>query len=138
MNTKPRLRMPNWRWDDHDMSSFPRSLCVSAMLWLSLTCAGSAQAPQHTETMVVIGTAVPVPLAEASSSVLVTPVQPELLKVQTPLDLLRNDSSIFLEQRGAGGAQSDLVLRGGSFAQTLVLVNGFRINDSQSAHHNLD
>jgi iron complex outermembrane receptor protein len=68
----------------------------------------------------------------------VLPVEPALLRLETPLDLLRDDSSIFLEQRGAGGAQSDIVLRGGSFAQTLVLVNGFRINDSQTAHHNLD
>jgi outer membrane cobalamin receptor len=109
-----------------------------AILPALLAMNGVAQPQQTTETMVVVGTAVPVPLAESSSSVLVTPVEPELLKIQTPLDLLRNDSSIFIEQRGAGGAQADLVIRGGSFAQTLVLVNGFRINDSQSAHHNLD
>lgn len=109
-----------------------------AVLIAVLPCIALSQAPHPTETMVVVGTAAPVPLAESSSSVLVMPVQQDLLKVGTPLDLLRNDSSIFLEQRGAGGAQSDIVLRGGSFAQTLVLVNGFRINDSQSAHHNLD
>ena len=88
--------------------------------------------------MVVLGSATPVPLAESSSTVLVFPVEPQLFRLQTPLDLLRDDSSLFLEQRGAGGAQSDIVLRGGSFAQTLVLVNGFRINDAQTAHHNLD
>ena len=88
--------------------------------------------------MVVLGSATPVPLAESSRAVLVLPVKEQLLQVETPLDMLREDSSVFLEQRGAGGAQSDLVLRGGSFAQTLVMVNGFRVNDSQSAHHNLD
>ena len=90
------------------------------------------------ETLVVVGTATPVPLAESSRSVEVLAVEPNLLSVQSPLDLLRSDSSAFIEQRGAGGAQSDIVLRGGGFAQTLVLVNGFRINDSQTAHHNLD
>lgn len=90
------------------------------------------------ETLIVLGSATPVPLAESSRSVEILPVQPNLLSVQTPIDLLRNDSSAFIEQRGAGGAQSDIVLRGGSFAQTLVLVNGFRINDAQTAHHNLD
>src|SRR3569833_566673 len=91
-----------------------------------------------TETLVVLGSATPVPLAESSRSVHILPVQPNLLSVQTPLDLLRSDTSAFIEQRGAGGAQSDIVLRGGSFAQTLVLVNGFRVNDAQTAHHNLD
>jgi len=101
--------------------------------------APAAQDPPHpTETLVVLGSVTPVPLAESSRSVDILPVQPNLLLVQTPLDLLRNDTSAFIEQRGAGGAQSDIVLRGGGFAQTLVLVNGFRTNDAQSAHHNLD
>ena len=91
-----------------------------------------------TETLIVLGSATPVPLAESSRSVEIFPVQPNLLSVQTPLDLLRSDSAAFIEQRGAGGAQSDIVLRGGSFAQTLVLINGFRVNDAQTAHHNLD
>jgi iron complex outermembrane receptor protein len=88
--------------------------------------------------MVVLGSAAPVPLAESTRSVVVLPMEGKKLAAETPLDFLRQDSSIFLEQRGAGGAQSDLVLRGGSFEQTLVLLNGFRINDSQAAHHNLD
>jgi len=88
--------------------------------------------------MVVLGSATPVPLAESPSAVLVLPVDANLLSLETPQDLLRQDASVFLEQRGAGGGQTDIVLRGGSFEQTLVLLNGFRVDDSQSAHHNLD
>ena len=94
--------------------------------------------PARNETMVVLGSAAPVPLAESPRSVVVLPLQDKKLAAETPLDFLRQDSSVFLEQRGAGGAQSDLVLRGGSFEQTLVLLNGLRINDSQTSHHNLD
>ncbi|MGA8041475.1 MAG: TonB-dependent receptor [Terracidiphilus sp.] len=93
---------------------------------------------EQTETMVVLGSATPVPLAESPRAVVVLPLQQQRLAADSPFDVLRQDSSLFLEQRGAGGAQADIVLRGGSFAQTLVLVNGFRINDSQTAHHNLD
>jgi outer membrane cobalamin receptor len=98
----------------------------------------SAAIPVRTETMVVLGSAVPVPLAESPRSVEVLPLKGQKLAAESPLEFLRHDSSIFLEQRGAGGGQSDLVLRGGSFEQTLVLLNGFRINDSQTSHHNLD
>jgi iron complex outermembrane receptor protein len=87
---------------------------------------------------VVLGTASPVPLAESNRPVTVLPVKEMSLAAESPQELLRTDPSLFLEQRGAGGGQSDIVLRGGSFEQTLVLLNGFRINDSQSAHHNLD
>ena len=62
----------------------------------------------------------------------------ESLAAESPQDFLRQDASVFLEERGAGGGQADLVLRGGSFEQTLVLLNGFRINDAQTSHHNLD
>ena len=90
------------------------------------------------ETLVVLGSATPVPLAESPRPVAVLPVAAQSLAPVTPLDFLRTDSSVFLEQRGGGGAQSDVVLQGGSFEQTLVLLNGFRINDSQTSHHNLD
>ncbi len=88
--------------------------------------------------MVVLGTATPVPLAESQRSVEILPVKGESLAAESPQDFLRGDSSVFLEERGAGGGQADLVLRGGSFEQTLVLLNGFRINDAQTSHHNLD
>ena len=120
----------------------PIELRIAGFLCLA-TCvhaayAQSIAAPQKSETIVVLGSATPVPLAESSASVLVLPVQPQALSSESVQDILRQDSSIFLEQRGAGGGQADIVLRGSSFAQSLVLLNGFRINDSQSAHHNLD
>jgi iron complex outermembrane receptor protein len=125
-----------------------KSICIPACLLLA-ACAQSAFAqavpashpvalPHPTETMVVLGSATPVPLAESTSSVVVLPVQDKILTLESPQELLRQDSSVFLEERGAGGGQADIVLRGGSFEQALVLLNGFRINDSQTAHHNLD
>ncbi|MGB8030292.1 MAG: TonB-dependent receptor [Terracidiphilus sp.] len=92
----------------------------------------------NSETMVVLGTATPVPLAESQRSVEILPVKGKTLAAESPQDFLRQDSSVFLEERGAGGGQADLVLRGGSFEQTLVLLNGFRINDAQTSHHSLD
>ncbi len=100
---------------------------------------GAQQVKQGVRTtVVVLGSASPIPLSESARVVEVEPLHPGQFMLATPLDPLRNDASVFLEQRGAGGAQTDITLRGGSFEQTLVLLNGFRINDSQTAHHNLD
>jgi len=79
-----------------------------------------------------------VPLTESQRSVDVLLVQGQSLAAESAQDFLREDSSIFLEERGSGGGQADIVMRGGSFEQTLVLINGFRINDAQASHHNLD
>jgi iron complex outermembrane receptor protein len=125
-----------------------KSMCIAACLLLAgraqSTLAQSAAAPESavlphpTETMVVLGSAVPVPLAESPVSVVVLPVEGKTLLLESPQDLLRQDSSVDLQERGAGGGQADIVLRGGTFEQALVLLNGFRINDSQTSHHNLD
>jgi iron complex outermembrane receptor protein len=104
----------------------------------SAPAASATPVKGKTETMVVLGTATPVPLAESQRSVEILPVKGESLAAESPQDLLRQDSSVFIEERGAGGGQADLALRGGSFEQTLVLLNGFRINDAQTSHHNLD
>jgi iron complex outermembrane receptor protein len=88
--------------------------------------------------MVVLGSATPVPLAESPRSVEVLPLKGKSLAAESAQDFLRQDSSVFLEERGAGGGQADLVLRGGSFEQTLVLLDGFRIDDAQTSHHDLD
>jgi len=119
-------------------ASFPLIACLQSAFPQSVPTPKPPAIPSRTETMVVLGTAAPVPLAESPRSVEVLPLEGKKLATETPLDFLRQDSSIFLEQRGAGGVQADLVLRGGSFEQTLVLLNGFRVNDSQASHHNLD
>jgi iron complex outermembrane receptor protein len=113
-------------------------LLVSCAQQAAAQAAQPATPPHISETMVVLGSAVAVPLAESSASVVVLPVKDQTLLLASPQELLRQDSSVFVQERGAGGGQADLILRGGSFEQALVLLNGFRINDSQTAHHNLD
>ncbi len=53
-------------------------------------------------------------------------------------DLLGQVTSIDVRQRGAGGIQADISIRGGTFDQTLILLNGINITDPQTGHHNLN
>jgi iron complex outermembrane receptor protein len=86
----------------------------------------------------VLGTPEPVAEGESPRSVVSIDTKSNPLLVPAVEDYLRTDSSLYLEQRGAGMVQGDISLRGGSFQQTLVLLNGLRINDAQTSHHNLD
>jgi len=60
------------------------------------------------------------------------------LPVQTVADVLRLASSVDVRARGVRGIQSDFAIRGANFGQMLVLVDGVRLNDAQSGHHNGD
>jgi iron complex outermembrane receptor protein len=60
------------------------------------------------------------------------------LLLNNPVDYLRQDASLDLESRAGNGVQADLSIRGTTFEQTLVLVNGLRINDPETGHLNLD
>lgn len=90
------------------------------------------------QSVVVTGTAQPVPLEEADRSITVLNNLPD----KSPLfggfyQFLQLDSSIDLQQRNPG-VQGDITIRGGTFGQTLVLIDGIRINDVQTGHHNMD
>ncbi|HPF94014.1 MAG TPA: TonB-dependent receptor plug domain-containing protein, partial [Tenuifilaceae bacterium] len=60
------------------------------------------------------------------------------LPVSSINDLLENLASIDVRQRGSNGVQADLIVRGGSFDQVLILLNGVNITDPQTGHHNLN
>ena len=58
--------------------------------------------------------------------------------VQSIDQLLDFVAGIDIRQRGANSTQADISIRGGSFDQVLVLLNGVNITDPQTGHHNLD
>ncbi len=100
---------------------------------------GQQSPPSQQESITVTATAEPIPLAEADRDISVV----RLPEKQRPLyyswfDLLQFDPALDLQQRTAGGFQGDLSIRGATFGQTLVLLNGLRINDVQTGHFNLD
>mgnify|MGYP001594260474 FL=1 len=53
-------------------------------------------------------------------------------------ELLRYALGVDIMQRGPYGVQADSGIRGSTFSQVLILVNGIRVNDPQTAHHNFD
>ena len=62
----------------------------------------------------------------------------DALPVQSVAELLGYLNQVEFSQRGPGGVQADLGIRGSSFEQVIVLVNGIRMNDPQTGHHNSD
>ncbi len=94
--------------------------------------------PAVRDTVTVVGQLDPVTEGTSERSTTALDPQPQHLLLDTPADLLRSDASVDIEERGGGGVQDDVSIRGSSYEQTLVLLNGLRINDSETSHFNLD
>ena len=90
------------------------------------------------ETVVVTGVYEPLPLGEVDRPITQLDIRSNELVSNSLEDFLRLDSSVDLQERGVNGTQADVAMRGGTFEQTLILVDGFRMNDLQTGHHDMD
>jgi iron complex outermembrane recepter protein len=111
---------------------------ISLLILAIATIAAEQTSTKRREVVVVTGTYEPIPLEEADRAVRVFDVRSAELLTNTFADLLKLDASIDMRQRAPNGVQSDVSIRGGGFGQTLVLLDGLRLNDVQSGHHNFD
>ena len=62
----------------------------------------------------------------------------EQMPVRNIAEMISFAMNTDVRSRGAFGMQADINIRGGSFDQTLVLLNGMNISDPQTGHHNMD
>jgi len=53
-------------------------------------------------------------------------------------DLLQQVAGVDIRRRGTGGSQADLYIRGGGFDQTLLLIDGVKMDDPQTGHHTMN
>jgi iron complex outermembrane receptor protein len=101
------------------------------LLWFTLVSASA-------QSVVVTGTYEPLSLEEVDRAIRVLPVRANNLVLNTLIDALKLDPSLDLGERAPDGVQTDLSIRGSTFGQTLVLINGMRVDDPQTGHHNMD
>jgi len=117
------------------------SVFVALAGWSTL-CASAQQSSQTvapvSTTVTVLGSAAPISLGESARTVVVSDTQQHPLAFQSIEDYLRTDASVDIQQRASAGVMSDISVRGASFEQTLVLVDGLRTDSAETAHFNLD
>jgi outer membrane cobalamin receptor len=109
-------------------------LCLLALS----TMLARAQQTTASDSITVTTTVEPLPLSENNRAINLIDTRGQPLLFNNLTDFLRLDPSVDLQARAANGVQADLSIRGTTFEQSLVLLNGFRINDAQAAHFNLE
>lgn len=79
------------------------------------------------------------PVEEADRAVRLMPMNDGMLLLSNSWnDVLRLEPSLDIQQRAPNGLLTDVSIRGSSFGQTLVLLNGLRLNDAQTGHFNMN
>ncbi len=68
----------------------------------------------------------------------ITEEQIQALPIQTIADILQYLPGLDVRTRGANGVQADISMRGGTFDQVLVLLNGVSLGDCQTGHYALN
>ena len=119
-------------------------LCVTYSLLVMNTQPLAAQTKSANETLVqleelVINTERPTPFQPLVRVVAVIQQQEiERAPVQNIQDLLRYIQGTDLRSRGTEGVQADINILGGTFDQTIVMINGVNYTDPQTGHHSLN
>lgn len=86
-------------------------------------------------------TASRVTLSANQSAKLVTVITRDEIQrapIQSIQDLLNYAAGIDVLQRGGHGVQADISIRGGSFDQTAILLNGVNLSNPQTGHYSFD
>ena len=91
------------------------------------------------DTVVISSSRIDLPFKENSRTILViTAQQIKQSAVTNITDLLQQVAGVDMRRRGVNGMQADLYIRGGSFDQTLLLIDGIKVEDPQTGHHTMN
>lgn len=107
-----------------------------AGLYISLSISVLAQNTQLSEVVV---TASMLPQQEKETGRNIVSIKGSSLQnlpISSIDDLLKYLPGIETQQRGPAGTQSNIIIRGGTFQQVLVIIDGIRINDPLTGHFN--
>jgi len=99
----------------------------------------SLTSTQQLKEIILSSSRIGLPLKENSRSIqFITAEELKKSGVLTTNEGLQLLSGIDIRQRGIVGMQADLYIRGGSFDQTLLLIDGIKLDDAQTGHHTLN
>ncbi len=114
--------------------------CISLSISLLTIENINAQTINHQlQDVVVTASRTPISFSDLTRSVIV--IDSSEIKeapVNSIQDLLQYIAGVDIKQRGVDGVQADASIRGGTFEETLILIDGVKMSDPQTGHHNLN
>lgn len=113
-----------------------------ASFFISSLIVNAQENTQKTDTLnevIISSTRIDLPFNKNSRTIqLITAEDLKKAGVTNVADALQQIAGIDIRRRGTNGMQADLYIRGGSFDQTLLLVDGIKVDDAQTGHHTMN
>ena len=107
-------------------------LCISLQAF-------SQEKTQELDSIVINSTRISLPFKKNSRTInIITAKDIKNSAATNVADLLQQVTGVDVRRRGTGGGQSDLYIRGGGFDQTLLLIDGIKMDDAQTGHHSMN
>ena len=112
-----------------------------ALLLALLPSLAIAQVPDSTKTLplgevIIQENRIELPFSQQNRNIQI--LDQSIIKnmpVRSVNELLSYVSGLDIRQRGPQGVQTDVSIDGGTFDQTLVLINGVKVSDPQTGHN---
>jgi iron complex outermembrane receptor protein len=109
------------------------------ILALFLMKCGLAQTVQPLDSITIKSSRIDLPFKENSRTIsIITSETINESPATNLVELLQQEAGIDVRRQGIYGMQSDLYVRGGGFDQTLLLIDGIKVEDPQTGHHTLN
>lgn len=106
---------------------------------MSMVINAQTELKHNLDSLIVSANRVPLSFSEIGRNInVLTQKNIEQLPITNIQDLLDQVSGVDIKQRGPEGVQADVSIRGGNFEQTLILIDGIKLIDPQTGHHNLN
>lgn len=107
------------------------------ILILLLASSAMAQDAVKLDTFEVNALRVPIKMKETGRHMsVVTAEQIQEMAATSVDEVLQTFTGLEVQSRGGFGVQGDILLRGSTFTQTLILIDGMRLNDPLTGHFN--
>ncbi len=118
---------------------FKKIILLAWLLATTVTVAQNNKMPEKLDEVVITSSRIDIPFSENSRTITVISAKEiQSSGASNVTDLLQQVAGLDIRRRGTVGMQSDLYIRGGSFDQTLLLIDGIKVEDSQTGHHTMN
>lgn len=107
---------------------------------LSITIqAQDLEQEQKLDSVIITSSRIELPFKENSRTITVISSSDIKNSAATNVaDVLQQVAGVDIRRRGTAGSQADLYIRGGGFDQTLLLIDGIKMDDAQTGHHTMN